>query len=65
MPSFEVPFRMTTAMLFFIVAGVAFYYGVEWVARCGFLIFLALGPLNWIRDAIYEVPIGKGNIGKQ
>lgn len=61
MPGMEMPVRMTTAMLFFIVGGVAAYYatknpGIWWVSQCSFTMFVALGPLYWLQGLLLPLP---------
>ena len=62
MPGMEMPVRMTTAMLFFIVGGIAGYYATSqnvdiwWVVRSSFLFFVALGPVYWIQHLLTSLP---------
>ena len=62
MPGMEMPVRMTTAMLFFIVGGIATYYAatqnssIIWVAQSAFVLFVALGPVYWIQELVLDLP---------
>lgn len=64
MPEIEIPVRMTVAMIFFGIAGLAGYHAIErpellWIVRSSLLFFAALGPLPWSRRAILRLPASK------
>lgn len=65
MPGMEMPVRMTTAMIFFIVGGIAAYYASTtnaelWlVVKCSFILFIALGPVYWVQELVIQLPVGR------
>ena len=68
MPSFEVPMRMTLAMIFFAIAGIAYYYSIDkpqvfWVAQSSFWVFMALGPVRWTLRALLNLPLPEDSGG--
>ena len=62
MVGFEMPLRAPTSFLFFAATGIAMYYSTEvanlkWLAYSAFCVFLAVGPIPWIEQAIRSVQL--------